>query len=268
MKNLNKIINNNAPKNKKNEISQKKDVDIQKNSTLYFQIGLILCLLATYGLFEMKFKTDLPKIFSEEPFKDPNPFYLNDIIIIPDSDPPKPERKAKQVVMVTDKAPIEKPDIFVEKNPVVIETPESNPPTVVTNSNPTETQPVLTAPVVPTKWNMKDVEKVPIFPGCESASNNGERMACMSEKLARLIQNKFNTDLASDLGLTGVQRIYVEFTIDGNGHVTNIKSRSPYTQLENEAERIVGKIPTMQPGMQRNTPVSVVYNLPIVFQVH
>jgi len=35
--------------------SQKHDVNLQKNTTLYFQIGLILCLLSTFALFEMKF---------------------------------------------------------------------------------------------------------------------------------------------------------------------------------------------------------------------
>jgi len=36
--------------------SQKHDANLQKNSTLYFQVGLILTLLATYGLFEMQFE--------------------------------------------------------------------------------------------------------------------------------------------------------------------------------------------------------------------
>ena len=36
--------------------SHKHDANLQKNSTLYFQIGLILCLLGTYALFEMEFQ--------------------------------------------------------------------------------------------------------------------------------------------------------------------------------------------------------------------
>ncbi|MCB0444317.1 MAG: hypothetical protein KDC68_01405, partial [Gelidibacter sp.] len=35
---------------------QKHDANLQKNSAVYFQVGLILCLLVTYGLFEMKFE--------------------------------------------------------------------------------------------------------------------------------------------------------------------------------------------------------------------
>lgn len=89
----------------------------------------------------------------------------------------------------------------------------------------------------------------------------------MSDKLTRLIQRRFNTNLAQDLGLQGIQKIQVQFKIDDKGRVTDIKTRSPYPQLEDEAERVVNKIPVMTPGMQRNTPVSVLYNLPIVFQV-
>ena len=48
---------------------QKHDANLQKNSTLYFQIGLIVCLLATYGVLEMKFlsKTiDVPKLVLDD----------------------------------------------------------------------------------------------------------------------------------------------------------------------------------------------------------
>ena len=41
--------------------SQKHDANLQKNSTLYFQVGLIICLFMVYGLFEMKFESEIPK---------------------------------------------------------------------------------------------------------------------------------------------------------------------------------------------------------------
>ena len=42
--------------------SQKHDLNLQKNTTLYFQIGLILCLLAVFGLLEMRFETTVPVV--------------------------------------------------------------------------------------------------------------------------------------------------------------------------------------------------------------
>jgi protein TonB len=89
----------------------------------------------------------------------------------------------------------------------------------------------------------------------------------MSEKITQLIQKKFNTDIASKLGLAGIQKINVQFKIDKTGNITDIKTRAPFSQLEDEALRVVEKIPAMKPGLQRGQPVSVLYNLPIVFKV-
>ena len=250
---------------KMSESDKKHDVNLKSNSTLYFQIGLILCLLATYGLFEMKFQKLIFNPGMEKIDDETTVFYIPNIQVEPDVVKQEVQPK-RQLAILTTKAPIIKPNDFVIKDPVEIVTSESIPIDVTPTPNP----PKVDSPIVETTnkpFNMKDVEKVPVFPGCESAKNNEERMACMSEKLTKLIQKKFNTDLASVLGLTGIQKIQVQFRIDDKGHVTDIKTRSPYSQLEKEAERVVSKIPVMTPGMQRNTPVSVVYYLPIAFQV-
>ncbi|MEZ4793537.1 MAG: energy transducer TonB [Gelidibacter sp.] len=266
MKNL-KNTNDNAVKTSKtSRISQKHDVNLPKNSSLYFQIGLILSLLATYGLFEMNFERTLPYFSMNQTTDENNDFYLPEVVIEPNVKPQE-QPEVKVVKQVVNKDFIIKKNDFVIKDPIELVTPESLHPVVTDNPNPTKTEPNTTENIPSKAWNMIDVERVPVFPGCESATNNAERMACMSEKLTKLIQKKFNTDLAVDLNLSGVQKIQVQFTIDNKGRVTDIKTRSPYSQLEQEAERVVSKIPVMTPGMQRETPVSVIYNLPIVFKV-
>ena len=247
------------------ESDRKHDVNLKSNSSLYFQIGLILSLLATYGLFEMKFESSIYNIKTEELSDENSEFYMPNILVEPDVIKQEEQPKRRLAVLTT-KPPIIKPNDFVDKEPVEIVTSESLPTDVIPTNHPVIVDPPVVVPV-DKPFNMKDVERVPIFPGCESATNNAERMACMSEKLTKFIQKKFDTNLASELGLSGVQRIQVEFKIDNNGRVTDIKTRSPYSQLEKEAQRVVSKIPVMTPGMQRNTPVSVVYYLPIAFQV-
>lgn len=263
MKNFKFIKENLENQHKQSEISKKKDVNLQSNSSLYFQIGLILCLLASYGLFEMNFQTRLTRVPIDPPIEE-DLWTITTITPEPDASEPRPIEK--KVAMLADKPPIVKPNDFIIPTPVEIITPDiaTPQPTITIKNSTTEAIPV---PEPPSIWNMKDVERVPIFPGCESASNNTERLACMSDKLTKLIQRRFNTDLAQDLGLQGIQKIQVQFKIDDEGRVTDIKTRSPYPQLEDEAERVVNKIPIMTPGMQRNTPVSVLYYLPIVFQV-
>ena len=111
------------------------------------------------------------------------------------------------------------------------------------------------------------IENVPIFPGCERKKGNAAKKKCMSEKVAKFVNKKFNTDLASDLGLSGRQRISVFFKIDKNGNIVNVGARAPHPGLEKEAKRVISLLPKMQPGKQRGKAVIVPYSLPILFQV-
>ena len=110
------------------------------------------------------------------------------------------------------------------------------------------------------------VEEVPVFPGCESLQTNAERKKCMSEQVSRHVNASFNTKLGKELGLKGINRIYVRFKIDENGRITDVASRGPHPKLEEEAIRVVSTLPSMTPGKQRGEAVNVLYSLPIVFQ--
>ena len=111
------------------------------------------------------------------------------------------------------------------------------------------------------------IDQVPIYPGCESLSTNEERRDCMSKNIANLLSNNFNSEMANNLGLTGRNRISVQFKIDKEGNVVDIFSRAPHASLEEESKRIVNLLPKMQPGMQEGKPVAVTYSLPIIFEV-
>src|SRR5690606_17182647 len=111
------------------------------------------------------------------------------------------------------------------------------------------------------------IENVPIYPGCEKESGNEAKKKCMSSKISDFINKKFNSDLASDLGLEGRQRIAVQFKIDKNGKVIDVRARAPHPRLEKEAVSVVQSLPDMTPGKQRGKPVGVLYSLPIVFDI-
>ena len=111
------------------------------------------------------------------------------------------------------------------------------------------------------------IENVPVYPGCEKKRSNAEKKKCMSEKVQKFVQKKFNTELAGDLGLEGRQLIAVQFKIDKNGDVVNVRARAPHPKLEQEAVKVVKALPKMVPGRQRGTAVGVLYSLPILFQV-
>ena len=111
------------------------------------------------------------------------------------------------------------------------------------------------------------IENAPLFPGCEKKKDNAAKKKCMSDKITKIVQRKFNVDLAADLGLTGKQRISVVFKIDKKGDVIDVRSRAPHPRLGKEAARVINLLPKMKPGKQRGQPVTVSYTLPIIFQV-
>ena len=114
--------------------------------------------------------------------------------------------------------------------------------------------------------SFSSVENVPIFPGCEKG-NNAKRRKCMSEKISKFVQKRFNTKLARNLGLSGRQRISVIFKIDKLGDVVGVRARAPHPKLEDEAIRVVNLLPKMKPGIQLGKAVIVPFSLPIIFEV-
>ena len=111
------------------------------------------------------------------------------------------------------------------------------------------------------------IEEVPIFPGCESLDSNEERKNCMTEKITEFISQNFNDSLGKELGLKGVNRVYVQFKISKDGIVKVLGARAAHPTLKEEAERVVNLLPNMTPGKQEGQEVGVLYSLPITFVV-
>ena len=73
--------------------------------------------------------------------------------------------------------------------------------------------------------------------------------------------------VAQENGITG--RVYVEFTIDRDGSLTDVKVvRGVDPLLDAEALRVIKMSPKWQPGMQRGRPVKVKYTFPFMFQLN
>ncbi|MDT0688088.1 energy transducer TonB [Autumnicola psychrophila] len=112
------------------------------------------------------------------------------------------------------------------------------------------------------------VDEVPIYPGCQDIASNQERKKCTSQKISLFVKFNFDKTVGEALGLTGQIHVTVQFKIDKNGNIQDVKSRAPAPELEDEAERVINNLPTMTPGKQNGEPVGVMYSLPIVFQVN
>jgi TonB family protein len=107
------------------------------------------------------------------------------------------------------------------------------------------------------------IDEVPVFPGCEGAV---DKRKCFNEKIVEHIKKHFNyPEEAKEKGVQG--RVSVVFTIDANGKISTIKKRGPDVILENEAERIIKRLPKMQPGKHKGETVKVPFAIPITFRL-
>ncbi|MFD2726602.1 energy transducer TonB [Hyunsoonleella rubra] len=228
--------------------------NVSRNSSLYFAIGLLLMLFLAN--FSINYKTyeksaiDIGQLNLEEELEEEIP--ITEQIQTPPPPPPPPA--APEVIeIVEDEEEVEE---------TVIESTEVDQETEIVEVEEIEVEEVEEDIEVP----FAVIENVPVFPGCEKG-NNAKKKACMSEKIAKFVNRKFNTELASELGLSGRQRINVIFKIDKTGSITGVRARAPHPGLEKEAKRVISLLPKMKPGKQRGKPVTVPYSLPIIFQV-
>ena len=73
-------------------------------------------------------------------------------------------------------------------------------------------------------------------------------------------------EIAKENGVQG--RVTLQFTVNTDGSVSDVKVlRGVDSSLDKEAVRIVSMSPKWTPGKQRERPVKVVYNFPVVFQL-
>ncbi|WP_373058397.1 M56 family metallopeptidase [Zunongwangia sp. H14] len=112
------------------------------------------------------------------------------------------------------------------------------------------------------------IEEVPAFPGCEGIESNEERKKCTSQKISEFVNDNFDVSLGKKLGLKGTNRVIVQFKIGEDGSIQQVRSRAADPALEEEAERVINRLPVMTPGKQNGKKVGVMYSLPIVFQVN
>lgn len=236
------------------ETKKNPKADVKRNSAIYFAFGLALMLVVTN--YAINYKTfdrsaiDIGQLSMDDIDDEIIPITEQEIKTPPPAVPPA----APEVIEIID----DEKDI--EES--IIDSTEADEDTEIAEIDEVVVDEIPEDIEVPFAF----IENVPIFPGCEKGNNNAKRK-CMSDKITKIVQRKFNADLAADLGLTGKQRISVVFKIDKSGNVVGVRSRAPHPRLEKEAARVINLLPKMKPGKQRGEPVTVSYTLPIIFQV-
>ena len=231
--------------------------NIERNSVLYFMIGLASILFLTWQSMEVKFYEKESKVSDVVEVMDDLKEEVPITEMIRTAPPPPPPSAPDVIEIVEDVEDVEE---------TVIESTESSQETYIEDAivkvEDVEVEEVEEDVVVP----FAVIEDAPIFPGCENYNTQEERKNCFSEKIQEHVKKNFKYPPdAVEMGITG--RVYVQFVIDAQGRVGNIQKRGPNKLLEKEAERIIASLPEIIPGQQRGRPVSVKYSIPITFKL-
>ncbi len=241
------------------EIKKNPDAILENYSKILTELGLVLALFIVYEFIEMKSYPRPIEAFSAIVLNEDDDEELIEIVPIEVEVPPAPN------VAIPDKIVKVEDDIEIQETIIEsTEIDESDAVIVDMNKNivavEEEEEVFEDVPFV-------IIEEVPIFPGCKG--NREELRNCFSDQISKFVLKRFNSDLASDLGLQvgSIQKIFVMFKIDRDGKIANIQARAPHKKLQDEALRVVSLLPTMTPGKQRGRAVGVNYGLPIVFKI-
>lgn len=242
------------------ELKKNPNIDPKRNSTLFFQVGLAAVLLLTFVGIELK---------SADPIIETEKLNLVDnfvddeeaIITLPPVQrlPPPPPPAPEVIQVVEDKI------ILEDKKIETTEVDEKKAVVVVKASEVGEAGDDFSD--IPDELPFAVIEDIPLFPGCETVPK-AKRLECFNDKMAAHISKYFNyPQAAADEEIQG--RVQVQFVIDKQGNVTDVKMRGPKggELLEKEAQRIISKLPKFTPGKQRGKPVRVKYGVPINFKL-
>ncbi len=246
------------------EIKKNPKSNLENYTKLFLQLGLVVALLITYVIIEDKTydKSNTLGLGAAEmgTALDEETLTLN----VPPPPPPPPPSKPTPPPPAPEKLEI-KEDKEEVKETILKSTEEDQDEKVeIVDVESLETTEVEEEIIEDVPFAV--IEEVPVFPGC--SGNKEEKRKCLNQKMRQHVSRNFDAELANELGLdSGRKRIMVQFKIDKNGNVSDIRSRAPHPRLKKEAERIIKKLPKMTPGRQRGKAVGVKYTLPITFNV-
>ncbi len=223
------------------ELKKNPKYDLQKQSGMLLNLGLSISLLLVIVAFEWRSYDDQGLLDLGQVEDD-----FEDIMEIPPTEqppPPPPKVQLPEIVEVPDEEEIEE-EIEVELDVEVTE--ETVVEDIVFEEAPEEEE-------VDEVFTI--VEDQPQFPGGMPAFYK-----FVSDKMKYPAQ-------ARRMGIEG--RVFVQFVVDKDGSVTEVKAvKGIGAGCDEEAERVLRSSPKFKAGKQRGRPVKVRMVLPIIFKLN
>ena len=235
------------------DIKKNPNANLESHTRLFWQLGLVLTLLTVYLGIEHKTYEKSGDALAVVTSDHEEEEEVIELVMEQIKTPPPPPAAPEVIEIVEDEEEVE--ETIIEST----ETDESE-KIEVEEIVEVEEEEVFEEDVA-----FAVIEDVPVYPGCTGTKQ--QKKDCLNKKMQKHVQRKFNAELAGELGLSGKQKIYVQFKITKTGGIQIMGARAPHKKLEKEAKRVVNLLPKMEPGKQRGRPVNVTYMLPISFNV-
>jgi protein TonB len=222
------------------ELKKNKAYELTKLRGLFFNIGLVITLIAVITAFEWKFYDD-GQLVSLGTVNDDFEEMLE---IPPTEQPPPPPPKIQQPIIV------EIPDDeVIEEIPIDLDieiTEESVVQEIILEAAPQEEE---------VEEIFTIVEEMPSFPGGVYAFHEYLR------------KNLHYSPSARKMGVEG--KVFVQFVVDKKGNISEVEAiRGIGAGLDEEAVRVVKNSPAWNPGKQRGNAVKTRVVIPINFALN
>lgn len=219
-------------------------IKLENYKPLFFFNALFLSMLFAFAVIEYPTFEKTVKEFSMA--SDIMEEQIIDIPITEMPPPPPPKKiKAPEIVEVPDDEIIEEqPEIEIEQEeePIPIDDFSDE---IVEEIEEEKITPIL---------DLTDVQQPPYFPGGESA-------------LYKYISENF-TWPSRDIEEGNEGRVFVQFVVDQNGEIVDVKvARGINERLNSEAIRVIKGMPRWSPGKNGGVPVKVRYMIPVVLKL-
>ena len=224
------------------EPKKSEKADLTKKTFLFFNIGLIVALLASIFAFTYKVEDENSGLDAAN-----NQTIVEEIMEVPPTEqlpPPPPKIEQPQIVEVPHETEIEE-DLEIDMD---------------TETDVTET--VAEVPIAPVIEEPKEDPNT-IFTVVEETAAPIGGMAAFYEYVGKKIKYPAQ---AKRMGIEG--KVFVEFVIEKDGTITDVKAiKGIGGGCDQEAERILASAPKWKPGKQRGKPVRQKMVLPINFKL-
>ncbi len=231
------------------EVKKSPKADLQNKRSLFLLTGLIIALIAVYGMFNWSQKEVGVTVLEQETV-------IVEQEVVEQTrheEPPKVEAPKVTAPVVSDILEITDSKIKASE--------EFN-----FDSEFSEDAPIVIKPVGGEEEELVK-EEVPVLRAETMPSFNGKKdAAATAEFRTWVLKNIQYPPLAEENNITG--RVIIRFVIERDGTVSNVEAlSSPDKLLTDEAVRVVSKSPKWTLGEQRGKKVRVAVIVPIDFQL-